>query len=152
MSMWGTEIVLAAFGRDVTLWHKATTTLVTQLLPSNMVLSYNPLSCLCVRIETGISVAGLDPNWSQRLATYQTNVYCQWWIVIIRRSECLCWRCWGITIGNNSFSCRTSRGNQRRYCLLSVTIEGWFESCYAAKLVWREQRTCFCEWGGFLIN
>lgn len=61
------------------------------------------------------------------------------------------WRCWRITIGNNSFSCRTRRGNQRRYCLLSVTVVCWIERCYTAELVWREQRTCFCEWGGFFL-
>lgn len=35
--------------------------------------------------------------------------------------------------------------------MLSVTVVGWIERCYTAKLVWREQRTCFCEWGVFFI-
>lgn len=34
---------------------------------------------------------------------------------------------------------------------MSVTVVGWIERCYTAKRVSREQRTCFCEWGGAFL-
>lgn len=138
----------AALGRVVAVWHREAIILAIWQLLSNMDLSYNRISCF---YSTRVTIGALGQVF-MLLVLSQIDLkdwlpikkmYRQWCIVIIRRKECLCWRCWRITIGNNSFSGRTRRVSQRRYCLLSVTVVGWMKDATQPNLFGENKELVF---------